>query len=202
MKKYHVNEIFLSVQGEGARAGTLDIFVRFSHCNLQCNLKEHGFDCDTDYSGSMEFSQVELIEKITEVGQKCKNIIFTGGEPALQLDPGLCTLLRERGYFLAIETNGTKDLQDLNLDWISCSPKTAEHTLVCDRYTCHELRYVIAKDRALPNPKLIAEHYYLSPVFNPDWTLDYDSLVWTMKLIKEHPTWRMSLQMHKFLKFR
>ena len=202
MKQYHVNEVFLSVQGEGARAGTLDVFVRFAHCNLQCSLKEHGFDCDTDYSGSMKFTATELLDKVQEIGQKCKNIIFTGGEPALQLDPGLTALFHDNGYYLAVETNGTKDLQPLNLDWISCSPKTAEHTLICDRNTCHELRYVLAKDRALPNPKLIAEHYYLSPVFNPDWSVDYGSLTWILRLIKENPTWKMSLQAHKLLQLR
>lgn len=200
MKKYHINEVFLSFQGEGARSGSLNVFVRFAHCNLKCNLKEHGFECDTDYSGSMEMSQDDLVEKISEVGQKCKNIIFTGGEPALQIDFELTKTLRDLRYYVAIETNGTIDISKLTLDWISCSPKTAEHTIKIEK--CNELRYVLGKDRALPKPHAKADNYFLSPVFNPDWSIDYESLIWIMKLIKENPTWKMSVQTQKLLNLR
>jgi len=200
MKKYHVNEIFLSIQGEGQRSGIANVLVRFAHCNLKCNLAEHGFDCDTDYSGSIEYTKQGLIEKIEEVGGICPNIIFTGGEPALQLDFDLTRDLWEKHYFLAVETNGTHNLDKLTLDWVSCSPKTAEHTIRLSK--CHELRYVLADGRALPKPSIQADHYYLSPVFNPDWTVDQKSLAWCIKLIMENPKWKLSVQWHKMLHLR
>ena len=94
------------------------------------------------------------------------------------------------------------ELKELGLDWVSCSPKTAEHTLKADNGNCNELRYVLAKDRALPKPHLLAEYYYLSPVFTPDMRIDYESLGWCIKLIHEEPKWRLSVQYHKFLNLR
>jgi organic radical activating enzyme len=54
-KRYRVNEIFTSLQGEGVRAGTLNHFLRFFGCNLQCAvepgpLSPGGFDCDTEFT--------------------------------------------------------------------------------------------------------------------------------------------------------
>ena len=158
------------------------------------------FHCDTNFSGGIKYTRSELIQLIKEVGKKCKSIIFTGGEPSLQLDAGLCYQLHEEGYYLAIETNGTKDLSTLNLDWISASPKTAEHTLQLRE--ANELRYVVGVNQALPKPSIPAEYYYLSPVFNPDMSIDYESLTWCMNLIMENPKWSLSTQLQKIWKMR
>ncbi len=197
---YHVNEIFYSIQGEGHRTGVANVLVRFAHCNLKCNLIEHGFDCDTDYSGSNEYTLEGLVNEIRGIGGKCKNIIFTGGEPALQLDEDLCVALHKAGYYLAVETNGTHNLDKLGIEWVSCSPKTAEHTIRLSK--CSELRYVMPHGRALPKPSTKADHLYLSPVFNPDFSIDQKSLAWCVKLIMENPEWKLSVQSHKFLKLR
>lgn len=198
---YHVNEIFLSIQAEGFRSGTPNVFLRFAFCNLKCNLVEHGFDCDTNYTGAIEYSLEGLIDKVGEVGKGCKNIILTGGEPALQYDAPLHAALKEAGYYIAMETNGTKGIPyGIRPDFISCSPKTAEHTLLIG--DVDELRYVLAVNQAIPKPLLLAEHYYLSPVFTPSMVIDYESLSWCMKLILENPKYRMSVQWHKLLHLR
>ncbi len=194
-RTYSVNEIFYSIQGEGNRTGTVNVFVRFSGCNLTCNIKEHGFDCDTNWSNGIKYTENELIETIKSLDEnKCGNIIWTGGEPALQLSETLLASLPD--YFHAVETNGTRELPD-SVDWISCSPKTAEHTLRCG--PVNELRYVINDNMALPKPRLEAEHFYLSPTFNPDGSPDLKAVKWCQALIMENPKWKLSLQTHKLL---
>lgn len=207
---YRVNELFLSLQGEGARAGSLNVFVRLSHCNLRCNKEKDGFDCDTDFEGGFELTAAELFERIKTLGGKCKNVIFTGGEPTLQLnnDPEILSLLKQEDYYLALETNGTVactygvgDWKKV-FDWISCSPKTAEHTIRVSEFCINELRYVRAVNQALPAPKLNAAHYYLSPVFRPDGSMDRDAYDWCVSLIRENPDWSLSVQQHKLWRVR
>lgn len=204
---YKINEFFLSVQGEGKRTGTSNVFVRFSHCNLKCNIEEHGFDCDTDFTGFREVSLSNIVEQVHVIGGDCKSIIFTGGEPMLQLDEELCNAFKNEGYYLAVETNGTveSDVYDL-LDWVTVSPKTAEHTLRAS--VCHELKYVLPDTKEPPKPKLSSEYYLLSPVFNGN-EIDRNSLRWCTKIVKEcriigksQQTWELSVQNHKFWKAR
>src|SRR4051812_41214703 len=87
---YVVNEIFLSPQGEGVRAGTLNVFVRFSACNLQCRieagpLSPGGFDCDTEFASGSKYTLEQLLDRIKVIGNGCKAVILTGGEPTLQM---------------------------------------------------------------------------------------------------------------------
>lgn len=195
VKKYRVNEIFYSLQGEGARTGSANVFVRFAGCNLACNVDEHGFDCDTNFSGGLDYTADVLVDAIKHADKyNCKSIIWTGGEPSLQLTSELLQALPE--YYHCVETNGTKQLPS-EVNWISCSPKSAEHTLrVGD---VDELRYVIAPNMAIPKPKLKADHHYLSPAFEPSETLTAEAFKWVNKLCKEHPKWKMSLQTHKLM---
>ena len=192
MKRYTINEIFHSIQGEGARAGTADIFVRFSNCNLRCVKEKEGFDCDTEFlSGRHVFGD----DLLTELGKfDCRNIIFTGGEPALQLDSDLIYSLKQSGYYLAIETNGTIALPE-GIDWISVSPKTAEHTLKVLK--ANEVRYVRAYGQGIPKTVIQADHYYISPAFSAG-NLDPKTLDWCIGLVLQNPTWRLSVQQHKF----
>ena len=93
-----VNEIFYSIQGEGANSGTPLIFVRFSGCNLACKF------CDTDFRKYVEMSEEDIVAKVGQYAD-CKAVIFTGGEPLLQLNEKLCNLLHEKGYWIAVESN-------------------------------------------------------------------------------------------------
>lgn len=192
MKTYRVNEVFYSIQGEGARAGSANIFVRFAGCNLTCNREEHGFDCDTEFAGGIDYTIDALIQRVYEVAGPCRSIIWTGGEPSLQLDATLAAAFRD--FFQAIETNGTNEVPE-RVQWVSVSPKTAEHTLRVGRAS--ELRYVRASGQALPKPRLSAEHYFLSPAFLPDGRPDLDAVRWCQQLVLENPKWRLSLQTHK-----
>ncbi len=202
---YWINEMFCSLQGEGLRAGTLNHFVRFSGCNLTCKTETHGFDCDTEFVSGRKMTAHEILGEMQTINQECKNVIFTGGEPLLQLDRGIVRLLKEHGYFLAIETNGSKALPKgvwlgpNGLDWITCSPKVAEHAVRLEEAS--EVKYVRGYGQGIPRPACRAQHKLLSPAFN-GMELDRRAADWCIQLIHENPDWRLSLQTHKFIHVR
>lgn len=194
---YRVNEVFHSIQGEGVRAGTANVFVRFSGCNLSCRRETEGFDCDTEFVSGRNQELDELVIEVARIGGECRAVIFTGGEPSLQLNEALVEALHERGYYLAIETNGTNPLPP-GLDWVCVSPKTAEHTLrVAGRVD--EVKYVRHAGQALPRPSLDARHYLISPAVQPDGSILRADLEHCIALVKGAPSWRLSIQLHKFL---
>ncbi|MCB0328313.1 MAG: 4Fe-4S cluster-binding domain-containing protein [Bdellovibrionales bacterium] len=202
-KQYQINEIFYSLQGEGVRAGTAALFLRFSGCNLSCSKESHGFDCDTEFVSGRSLSAREIINALRECSVNCEWIVITGGEPLLQLDEALTSALKEHGYKLAIETNGSiapsGELLD-SLDWITCSPKVAEHAIRLQR--CDELKYVRAHGQGIPKPKLKdAPNKLISPAFSGE-QLDQKNLEWCIALAKEHPDWRLSVQQHKVWRVR
>ena len=198
---YQVNEIFYSLQGEGIRAGTANVFVRFSGCNLRCNEREHGFDCDTEFTSGRGLMLDELVSDINSAAYPCgqPSIIFTGGEPTLQLDAVLLRTLQKSDYYLAIETNGTRQVLPY-FDWVCCSPKTAEHTIKLAHV--NELKYVRRKGMGLPRPKCEADNYLLSPAFQPDGSVKKEDLEWCIDLVKRNPRWRLSVQLHKLWNVR
>ncbi len=204
---YIVTEMFCALQGEGHRAGTRNVFVRFSGCNLKCMEKTHGFDCDTDFKSVYKKYKTadELVAEIQEVwgpSEKNRAVILTGGEPTLQVDLELTVALMHAGFFIAMETNGIKALPGIvknNIDWISCSPKTAEHTLKIGHV--QELRYVRATRQGIPKPSLESKFYFLSPAADGGGP-QQKNLEHCLQLIDENPEWRLSVQMHKLWSIR
>ncbi len=197
-KTYRVNEIFYSLQGEGARAGTANVFVRFSGCNLECKVETHGFDCDTEFVSGRPMTAKELLGEMNLLGGECRNVIFTGGEPMLQLDRDLIMLLKINGWFIAVETNGTKPVPH-GVDWITLSPKVAEHAIKI--LQVDELKYVRSYGQGIPKPRAFAAHKMVSPAFDGS-RLDGRTLAWCIKLVKENPEWRLSVQQHKAWRVR
>jgi organic radical activating enzyme len=117
MQTYRVNEIFRSIQGEGANAGTVAAFVRFAGCNLDCKW------CDTDCKNGQELSQEQLLDALGCVGL-ARWCVLTGGEPLLQAKYELTSALQRRAWKVAIESNGTIPFDELGtVDWIAISPK-------------------------------------------------------------------------------
>ncbi|MFA6584171.1 MAG: radical SAM protein [Elusimicrobiaceae bacterium] len=180
-KKYRINEIFYSVQGEGRNTGRPFIFVRFSGCNRKCRW------CDTEHG---RFSEMTLDEIEKEVARyKCRSLLFTGGEPALQLDEEI--LNRFRRYYVAVETNGTKSLAPLEdlINWITVSPKSASFR----QKKGSEIKIVYEGQDLTKYDTAGFRHKMLQPVFGETekQTIDY---------VMEHTTWRLSVQTHKYLK--
>lgn len=100
-----INEIFLSVQGEGLLTGLPTIFIRTTGCNLRCKW------CDTKYSyyGGVEYSVDDIFEKVKGFG--VKRVCLTGGEPLLHEDSfELIDMLFSEGYNILVETNGSLDV--------------------------------------------------------------------------------------------
>lgn len=208
MKKYRINEIFYSIQGEGVRAGTANIFVRFSGCNLKCAADDEfsGFNCDTEFTSGQNYELddllAEIVLKATDHvinGQKtCKAVILTGGEPSLQIDQDLIEGLHRLGFYIAIESNGTKELPE-GIDWITISPKSAEHTI--KQPWASELKYVRHSGQGIPRPIIVSEYKLISPAFDGH-RLPKENLEHCMKLVKDNPEWRLSIQLHNFLGVR
>ncbi len=156
---------------------------------------------------------------------RCNWLVFTGGEPLDQLMPEHLEHFQHKGYKIAIETSGikllTKEMADL-IDHISLSPKVAEHVLEkhfghiqrpkevrskqgevsfeYDAANVDELRYVRhAGQPGVPEPSLIAKHYYLSP-HSDGAEINQVNLQHCIKLCLENPQWRLSVQSHKIWK--
>ena len=106
-----INEIFYSLQGEGAHTGTPAVFVRFSGCNLKCDF------CDTSHESGIEMADEAIIEEVCKY--PCRMVILTGGEPGLWIDDALVDALHKAGKYVAIETNGTQVLPEA-IDWVTC----------------------------------------------------------------------------------
>ncbi len=193
MKRYRINEIFYSIQGEGVRAGCPSVFVRFSKCNLLCTVASHGFDCDTDFESGTEMTLEELVGQVEALSRGCRWIVLTGGEPALQIDQALIEAFHAVGFRLAIETNGTLELPS-GLDWITVSPKVSEDQL--QQLRADEVKYVRAVGQGIPDTVVEADHYLLSPAFEGE-ELQAGALEWCLDLVRVHPQWRISVQQHK-----
>jgi organic radical activating enzyme len=198
MKRYQINEIFYSLQGEGMRGGEASYFVRFSQCNLTCKKETHGFDCDTEFASGRRMTAEEIIGELRTLSPSCQWIVLTGGEPALQIDAGLIDALHAAGYKLAIETNGSVEVPP-GLDWVTVSPKVEEHEV--KQRTATEVKYVRGYGQELPKTVVEAQYQLLSPVFNGQF-IDRRSLEWCIALIRDNPSWRLSVQQHKLWRVR
>lgn len=190
---YKINEVFYSLQGEGTRAGTPAVFVRFSACNLVCRRETHGFDCDTEFTSGRRLDLDELLRLVSAAGKTCRFVHLTGGEPTLQVDAPLIEALHAAGYQIGIETNGTNEVPE-GCDWIVVSPKVAEHAI--RQRVAHEVKYVRGHGQALPNTVVRAQHRLISPAFDGA-DIDPDALAWCVKLVRDNPEWRLSVQLHK-----
>jgi len=195
---YSINEIFYSIQGEGRNVGMPAWFIRMAGCNLKCSF------CDTDFSEKMKRSEESILQHISS--SLCKNVIITGGEPSLQNLKPLLKLLKYHGYYVAIETNGTKSLLRYRveglLDWVTVSPKQLPIEVNC---MIDEIK-VIWPSVILEKPAIftyleqtLAKYYYIQPCDNKNIRLNINEAV---KIVKTHPKWRLSLQMQKVLKIR
>lgn len=197
MKTLKVVEIFYSIQGEGANFGKPAIFIRLSHCNKNC------WFCDTDWSKGVVMQVEEILDFIKKF--PAKMIIWTGGEPTLQLDDDILRLFSD--YYNCIETNGTNKVPS-KIDYITCSPKVSPDILRKNFEFVNEFRYPIGSGETIPDiselPK--ADNYFVSPLFLGEekkrFEIEPANIDYCLEFVKNNPTWRISLQMHKILNVR
>lgn len=193
---YKVNEIFYSLQGEGRWMGRPAVFVRMSGCNLKCPF------CDTDFRGYREMSADDILSKCLEEGGECRFIVFTGGEPSLQVDEQLIATLHQAGYYLSMETNGTHAIPE-GIDWVTCSPKvdfTEGGELVVRKVD--ELKLIFDGEHEVSDHGIACAFRYLQPCDVGNDSRNYLILSECIKYIKAHPEWQLSVQMHKIVGIR
>lgn len=206
---YKVKEVFYSIQGEGFHTGRPAVFCRFAGCNLWSGFEKARKSatcdfCDTDFvgtdgvNGGIFQNPKQLVEHILnfwpEISRTHPFIVFTGGEPLLQLDQQLVDTFRQRKVELAIETNGTIPPPE-NLDWICVSPKIGSKLVINKG---NELKFVFPQKNTDPNRFLnfSFDHFYLQPLY--DLNIKRNTEL-TIEFCKQNPLWKLSLQTHKFL---
>ncbi len=215
MSRYTVKELIYTLQGEGARAGRAAVFCRFAGCNLWSGHEADRADsgcgfCDTDFVGTDGpgggvFSGPEaLAAAIAAAWSRCAGtprtgwaqpyVVFTGGEPLLQLDEPLVAACKRAGLEVAVETNGTLPAPP-GIDWLTVSPKAGAPLVITGG---DELKL------AYPQPELAPEqvvglhfaHFYLQPIDGPERRANAEQ---ALAYCLAHPQWRLSLQLHKLL---
>lgn len=206
---YSVKEIFYTLQGEGNHAGRPAVFCRFSGCNLWTGREEDRASavcqfCDTDFVGTDGVgggkfkSAQELAAAIDALWPASyaasKYVVFTGGEPLLQLDAALIDAMHAVGFEIAIETNGTLPVPD-GVDWVCVSPKMGSELVVRQGNEIKVVIPQIGQDMAT-YANLDFEHYFVQAMDGP---LRDDNLRRAIDFCKQHPQWKLSLQTHKLL---
>jgi len=207
---YAVKEIFYTLQGEGMRAGRPAVFCRFAGCNLWTGREQDRATatckfCDTDFvgtdgEGGGKFEDATALAKAVaakwpaNAGPRATPyVVFTGGEPLLQLDDDLTDEVHKYGFEIAIESNGTI-AAPTGIDWICISPK-AGAPLVQTRG--NELKLVYPQQGAEPErfANLAFENFLLQPMWG-DHT--QENMAAAAKYCMQNPRWRLSLQTHKW----
>lgn len=176
---YTVKELFYTLQGEGAHAGRAAVFCRFAGCNLWSGREEDRAAatctfCDTDFigtdgEGGGRFETAEALAAAiaaTWLGKDGERyVVFTGGEPLLQLDQALLDATHAQKFTCAVETNGTKPAPD-GVDWICVSPKAGAPLHLT---AGSELKLVYPQADLLPEgmATLAFDHFWLQPMDGP-----------------------------------
>jgi 7-carboxy-7-deazaguanine synthase (Cx14CxxC type) len=206
---YVVKEIFYTLQGEGARSGRAAVFCRFAGCNLWSGregdrARAACYFCDTDFvgtdgvGGGIFRSPEALAEAIVRRWPASHRrplphayVVFTGGEPLLQLDEPLIDACHRWGFEVAVETNGTVPAP-IGIDWLTVSPKP-KSTLAQRQGS--ELKLVFPHE---VHPEAIEhlafQHFFLQPMDGP--RLQENTRL-AVEYCQAHPQWRLSIQLHK-----
>lgn len=205
---YTVKEIFKTLQGEGGQAGRTAVFCRFAGCNLWSGRDEDRASavctfCDTDFvgtdgkNGGKFSSATELARKISDCwgeGRKNRLVVFTGGEPLLQLDKALLDAMHGEGFEIAVETNGTLSAPD-GIDWLCVSPKAGAPFIL---KSGTELKLIFPQSGINPQEleTLDFKHFWLQPM---DGHARDKNTALAVQYCLDNPRWRVSLQTHKLM---
>jgi 7-carboxy-7-deazaguanine synthase (Cx14CxxC type) len=211
--------IFYTLQGEGAQAGRAAVFCRFSGCNLWSGREEDRSRavckfCDTDFVGTgPDGGRFTTSDELADAVDRCwsgganpvggagesarKYVVCTGGEPLLQLDEQLIAALQQRGFEVAVETNGTRPAPR-SIDWICVSPKAGAPFV---QRSGDELKLVYPQEGAPPESfaQLEFDHFFLQPMDGPEIARNTELAI---DYCLRHPRWRLSIQTHKLVGIR
>jgi 7-carboxy-7-deazaguanine synthase (Cx14CxxC type) len=205
---YAVKEIFKTLQGEGGQAGRVAVFCRFTGCNLWSGREQDRAGavcrfCDTDFvgvdgvNGGKFPAAGDLAAAIAAIwdGPRARRfVVFTGGEPLLQLDAALIDAVHGEGFTIAVETNGALPAPP-GIDWLCVSPKAGADFVQTEG---DELKLVFPQPGIDPGrlARLRFAQFWLQPMDGPHRAANTDAAV---AFCMANPTWRLSLQTHKFI---
>ena len=205
---YAVKEIFATLQGEGAQVGRAAVFCRFAGCNLWSGREKDRAAaacsfCDTDFvgidgEGGGSFASPGALADAIEaawLGDKSDRfVVFTGGEPLLQLDEALIDAVHARGFEVAVETNGTLE-PPRGVDWLCVSPKGGAPMAIVRG---SELKLVFPQKNLSPDALsgLDFAHFWLQPMDGADVAANTAAAI---AYCLAHPHWRLSVQTHKLI---
>lgn len=215
-KRYRIREIFRTIQGEGVHAGRDAVFVRFVACNMWS-----GYDadrerdarrtgawcplwCDTLFTkeGSAFYTAAGVADEVEVLsGGGARHVVLTGGEPLLQADSLLVGALQDRGFYVAVETNGTVRLSDAfdaaEPDWVTVSPKLPDALTLIE--ACDEVKLVVPDYRPEDYERLRSRGRHGLPVLwvqPEDGPRYYDAAQTALAYVRSHGA-RLSVQGHK-----
>lgn len=196
---FQLVEYFWTFQGEGLNAGRRALFVRVPFCNLKCSW------CDTEYNSFKKVSFEEL--KAYALSEESRFAVITGGEPTInKATPRLVEALKECGFTIAIESNGTFPIP-YGIDFVTISPKRdANFEIHADAaLKCHELKIVVDQDFDFEIARKFQEHEWTKLIqlsLSPEFGNLLESVQKIETFIRSNPRWRLSVQTHKFLGLR
>jgi 7-carboxy-7-deazaguanine synthase len=217
---YKINELFETIQGEGAFTGQPSIFIRLQGCPVACSW------CDTKHTWEInltdeiptdnmlnkkaesdhwsKLSVNDILSIIKTQGYQAKHIVITGGEPAMVDLTPLCEALESNGFSCQIETSGTFEIQTTEKCWVTVSPKInmkgGYKILASAMQRANEIKHPIATEQHVDDLKLLLiEHnitdtqVYLQPISQKERATEL-----AIKTCIEN-NWRLSVQVHKYL---
>ena len=206
---YAVKEMFLTLQGEGMQAGRRAVFIRLAGCNLWTGREDDRSTaicrfCDTDFVGmdgdhGGRYPAAALADQALSLwaGEGRPFAVITGGEPMLQLDEELLDALHDRGFTIAVESNGTI-AAPRGIDWLCISPKAGSEVV---QRSGQEVK-VVWPQRELDMDEIARwnfEHFLVQPMDGPELAANQQA---TIDFVLANPAWRLSLQTHKLTGLR
>ena len=194
---YLINEIFDSLQGEGANLGKEVTFIRLTGCNLACPW------CDTEFEKYNKMNVEQIINKVN-----CKNVVITGGEPLLQNLTPLLLALKKAKKWVAIETNGTFNISEYRslLDYVAFSPKANTKIHPSFIENADEIRIVndgLTVGEAMKYEGWRIKNRYIS-VLEVNGNFNLAETIELLGKINENGghVWRLGQQYHKLINIR
>lgn len=217
---YKINELFETIQGEGAFTGQPSIFIRLQGCPVGCSW------CDTKHTWDIEMDQrvsvndmlaksqeseqwanlsVEQILSVIKTNKyQAKHIVVTGGEPCMVDLTPMCAAFENHGFSCQIETSGTFEVRTTEACWVTVSPKVnmrgGYKILQSAMNRANEIKHPVATEQHVDDlKKLLKAHritktqVYLQPISQKQRATEL-----AIKSCIEN-NWRLSVQVHKYI---
>jgi len=196
---YPIMETFYSIQGEGNYQGHAAFFIRLAGCDVGCvwcDVKE-SWDANKHAERSVE----SLLQEVKQTAASI--VIITGGEPLMYDCLPLTEALQQAGYKTHVETSGAYPLSG-KWDWVCVSPKKFKVPLDSVLAQADELKVVVFNKTdiawALQHAEKVNSTCLL--FLQPEWSKEKEMLPLITTFIQENPTWKLSLQIHKYMGVR